>query len=56
MYNEAVFNKFMALRFSRERDQSYIEEWRMRFMSGNPETYMDSKSLEAYKMAKKLVF
>jgi hypothetical protein len=56
MYNEEVFNKFIALRFPRERDQGYIEEWRERFMGGEPENYMDSQSLAAYNMAKKLVF
>ena len=56
MCDKAVFKKFMALRFPNERDLSYIEEWADRFRGGNPEKYMDSVSLEAYKMAKKLVF
>jgi len=56
MYNEKLFEKFMELRFPRERDQSYIETWRNRFFGGNPEKYMDSESFEAYKMAKKLAF
>jgi hypothetical protein len=53
---EKIFEKFMELRFPRERDRSYIEEWRDRFRGGDPEKYMDSQSFEAYKMAKKLVF
>jgi hypothetical protein len=56
MCNRAVFKKFIALRFPNERDQSYIDEWVDRFRGGEPEKYMDSQSLAAYSMAKKLVF
>jgi hypothetical protein len=47
--NEQIFNKFMKKRFPHERDQSYIEEWREKFIRGNPEKYMDSKSLQIYR-------
>lgn len=56
IYNEKIFEKFIALRFPHVRDPSYIDEWRGRFMGGEPERYMDSQSLAAYRMAKKLVF
>lgn len=51
--NEEVFEEFMKLRFPRERDQAYIEEWRDRFRGGFPQMYMDSESLAAYKEAKR---
>lgn len=43
-----IFEEFMEIRFPKA-DRDYIEDWRKRFQGGNPEKYMDSKSLKIYK-------
>jgi hypothetical protein len=46
--NEDLFVEFMAARFPYEEDDRYIAEWANRFKSGDPASYMDSKSLAIY--------
>ena len=50
--NEQIFKEFMKRRFPDNHDKSYTEEWHDRFMSGHPENWMDSKSLEVYEHVK----
>jgi len=51
---EKQVERFFELRFPNkdiefEKKCGYFYEWVKRFETGNPETYMDNKSLEAYK-------
>jgi hypothetical protein len=46
--NENLFVEFMAARFPNEDDDRYIAEWAGRFKSGDPTSWMDSKSLSVY--------
>ena len=46
------FAKFMKQRFPKEADEYYAREWARRFKTGEPENYMDSKSLAVYKKIK----
>ena len=49
-----LFIKFFSTRFPNEDDRvrSYCAEWIRRFMSRNPEMYMDNESLKVYKLLK----
>jgi len=51
----ALFVGFMVRRFPSEGDYSYIKEWGYRFLGGNPERYMDSKSQAVYKEVKQFI-
>lgn len=46
--NGKAFMHFMEKRFPGELSFSYINEWAERFATGNPQTFMDSKSLAIY--------
>ena len=48
MNNTSLIEKFFAIRFPSERNESYIGEWVSRFKSGNPVVNMDYQSLIAY--------
>ncbi len=45
---------FFMLRFNKRFDQDpeYFAEWRKRFLTENPEAYMDKTSLAVYKIIK----
>lgn len=49
--NKDLFVNFFSKRFPHENDKilTYVREWAQRFKSGNPEVYMDEKSLKIYK-------
>ena len=49
--DSSLLEKFFAIRFPNEMNESYIGEWVTRFMSGNPIGYMDSISKNSYLMA-----
>lgn len=46
------YSKFMIKRFPNERHLPYAQEWAGRFKTENPESYMDSESLEIYNRVK----
>ena len=46
------YSQFMKRRFSNERHLPYAQEWARRFKTENPESYMDSESLEVYNKVK----
>lgn len=46
--DSSLLEKFFAIRFPSEMDESYIGEWVTRFMSGNPVCYMDILSKKSY--------
>jgi len=50
--DKKVYVKFMQKRFAGERHTPYAEEWAERFKKGEPESHMDSESLEVYKIVK----
>jgi len=47
------FVRFMEMRFPDERLKSYVEEWVLRFLSGQPEKFCDHVSLKALQIATK---
>lgn len=54
---EKIAKEFFKRRFpdkdiNKSYEKSYFEEWVQRFMSGNPEGYMDNQSLMCWKIMK----